>query len=104
MLTTNNLQFNNQTLRNYFLDLAHVLECLYGVQENSTCTNCWLENYICTIGSIIGWRNDGYTFNYGCTNYYDDDYATNYQADYNYYYYRQDGTRAKIEDNKNKKD
>ncbi len=51
-----------------------------------------------------GWRNDGYTFNYVCTNYYDDDYATNYQADYNYYYYRQDGTRAKIEDNKNKKD
>ncbi len=49
MLTTNNLQFNNQTLRNYFLDLAHVLECLYGVQENSTSINRWLENYICTI-------------------------------------------------------
>ncbi len=53
MLTTNDLQFINQTLKNYFLDLAHVLECLYGVQENSTCTNRWLENYICTIGSII---------------------------------------------------
>ena len=48
------LQFINQTLKNYFLDLAHVLECLYGVQQNSACTNCWLENYICTMGSIIG--------------------------------------------------
>jgi hypothetical protein len=57
------------------------------------------------LGSIKGGRNDGYTFNYGCTNYYDDDYATNYQADFNYYYYRQYGTRtrAKIEDNKIKK-
>jgi hypothetical protein len=54
------------------------------------------------LGSIKGWRNDVYTFNYGCTNY-DDDYATNYQADFNYYYYRQDGTKAKIEDNKIKK-
>ncbi len=52
MLTTNNLQFNNQTFRNYFPDLAHVLDCLYGVQENSTCTNRWLENYICTTESI----------------------------------------------------
>jgi len=55
------------------------------------------------LGSIKRCRNDGYTFNYGFTNYYDDDYATNYQADYNYYYYRQDRTRAKIEDNKIKK-
>ena len=31
MLTTNNLQFINQTLKNYFLDLANVLDCLYGV-------------------------------------------------------------------------
>jgi hypothetical protein len=86
MLTTNNLQFTNQTLRNYFLYLAHVLECLYGVQENSTCTNRCLRIIYVLLGSIKGWRNDVYTFNYGCTNYYDDDYATNYQADYNYYY------------------
>lgn len=57
-----------------------------------------------TIGSIKGWRNDGYAYNYGYSNYYNDDYASNYQDDNNYYYYRQDGTRARIEDDKNKKD
>jgi len=61
------------------------------------------------IGQVKGFRNTGYTYNYygtnGHTNYNDNNYDTNYHAtNYNsneYYYYKADGTRAKIEDDKN---
>lgn len=53
-------------------------------------------------GNIKGTRNQGYTYSYyGSTNndYYND-YASNYQSDNSYYYYRTDGTKAKVEDKK----
>ena len=53
-------------------------------------------------GNIKGTRNQGYTYSYyGSTNndYYND-YASNYPVDNDYYYYRTDGTKAKIEDKK----
>ncbi|MGC4039468.1 MAG: hypothetical protein QM710_01365 [Flavobacterium sp.] len=50
-----------------------------------------------TVGNIKGYSNSGYAYNY-------DDYNTNYSAsnynDNEYYYYKADGTKAKIEDNK----
>lgn len=50
-----------------------------------------------TIGRIKGYSNSGYAYNY------DDDYGYGYSAsdynDGNYYYYKADGTKAKIEDN-----
>lgn len=61
------------------------------------------------IGQVKGWRNTGYTYNYYGNNgynnyndnYYDTDYhATNYNSN-DYYYYKADGTRAKVEDDKN---
>lgn len=64
------------------------------------------------IGQIKGWRNAGYTYNYygssngynTCNdndNYYDTNYhTTNYNSN-DYYYYKADGTRAIVEDNKN---
>jgi len=52
-----------------------------------------------TIGSIKGYRNQGYATTYH-NNY---DYATNYQDDASFYYYKQDGTRAKMEDNEKEK-
>ncbi|MCF6132191.1 hypothetical protein [Flavobacterium wongokense] len=53
-----------------------------------------------TVGRIKGYSNSGYAYNY-------DDYDNNYSAsnynDNDYYYYKADGTKAKIEDDKIKK-
>ncbi|NNT72838.1 hypothetical protein HKT18_11480 [Flavobacterium sp. IMCC34852] len=51
------------------------------------------------VGSIKGFRNQGYVYQ---NNYdYDNDYATNNpRNDDDYYYYKADGTKAKIEDKK----
>jgi hypothetical protein len=53
-------------------------------------------------GNIKGvTRNQGFAYTYyGSTNDYYNDYASNYSDDNSYYYYRTDGTKAKIEDKK----
>ncbi|MDN3677289.1 hypothetical protein QWY90_08170 [Flavobacterium paronense] len=53
-----------------------------------------------TIGNIKSYS--GYAYN--CSNYYDDDNytASNYNES-DYYYYKQDGTKAKVEDDKERK-
>ena len=69
--------------------------------------NQWGE-IIDTIGSIKGYHNSGYAYHYN--NHYDDnfyDYNNYYTNSSNYnsdsYYYKTDGTKAKIEDDKEKK-
>lgn len=48
-------------------------------------------------GNIKGTRNQGFVYtSYNSNN----DYASNYPVDNDYYYYRTDGTKAKIEDKK----
>ncbi|MGL2963580.1 hypothetical protein ACSVH2_07140 [Flavobacterium sp. RSB2_4_14] len=57
-----------------------------------------------TIGSVKGYRNQGYAYSY--QNYYNDYYVNNYASNFqddDYYYYKPDGSRAKFEDNKEKK-
>ena len=57
-----------------------------------------------TVGNIKGYNNSGYAYNYN--NHYDDDndnYTASNYNDTDYYYYRKDGTKAKIEDDKDKK-
>lgn len=54
-----------------------------------------------TVGRIKGYSNSGYAYNYN--NYYYDNYtASNYNGS-DYYYYKADGTKAKIEDDKENK-
>lgn len=48
-----------------------------------------------TVGSVKGWRNDGYVYQSNVYHY--NDYTSNYNDD-EYYYYKADGTKAKIED------
>ncbi len=53
-----------------------------------------------TVGSVKGWRNNGYAYNDN----WDVDYNPTYNGvattDNNYYYYRHDGTKAVVEDDK----
>ncbi|WP_333877789.1 hypothetical protein [Flavobacterium sp.] len=49
-----------------------------------------------TIGSVKGWRNDAYVYQSNVYHY--NDYTSNYNDDEAYYYYKADGTKAKIED------
>ncbi|MCF6128823.1 hypothetical protein L1S35_04010 [Flavobacterium sp. AS60] len=53
-----------------------------------------------TVGRIKGYSNSGYAYNYN--NHYDNYTASNYN-DNDYYYYKADGTKAKVEDDKEKK-
>ena len=65
-----------------------------------------------TIGSIKGWRNQGFVyndncddnfngnFNYNSNNNYTASNSSNYGNDNNYYYYRTDGSKARIEEKK----
>ena len=48
-------------------------------------------------GNIKGTRNQGFVYTSYSSN---NDYASNYPVDNDYYYYRTDGTKAKIEDKK----
>jgi len=52
-----------------------------------------------TIGRIKGYSNSGYAYNY---NDYESYTASNYNSS-DYYYYKADGTKAKIEDDKERK-
>jgi len=57
-----------------------------------------------TIGRVKGYYNSGYTYNYN--NHYDDfNYAASSYNDNNsrFYYYKADGTKAKVEDDKERK-
>ena len=57
-----------------------------------------------TVGSIKGYSNQGFVYHnvYNNTyqNNYNDSYTSNYGQDNNYYYYRTDGSKARIEDKK----
>ena len=57
-----------------------------------------------TIGSIRGYNNYGYAYHY---NNHDDDYTSNYTSsnnnDSDYYYYKADGSKARNEDDREKK-
>lgn len=56
-----------------------------------------------TIGNIKGYCNSGYAYEYN--NHYNDNhyYAASDYNDSDYYYYKADGTKAKIEDDKERK-
>jgi hypothetical protein len=52
-----------------------------------------------TIGSVKGFRNTGYVYNNHQGNQFDDDYSASNSGDA-YYYYKTDGTKGKIEDDR----
>ena len=52
-----------------------------------------------TIGSVKGFRNTGYVYNNHQGNQFDDDYCASNSGD-EYYYYKADGTKSKIEDDR----
>jgi hypothetical protein len=52
-----------------------------------------------TIGSVKGFRNTGYVYNNHQGNYNDDAYSASNSGD-DYYYYKADGTKGKIEDDR----
>lgn len=54
-----------------------------------------------TIGRIKGYSNSGYAYNYDTNNDYSYNTSNNNSTDY--YYYKVDGTKAKIEDDKDRK-
>ncbi|WP_293892764.1 hypothetical protein [Flavobacterium sp.] len=72
--------------------------------------NRWGE-IIDTIGSIKGYSNSGYAYNnhnhyeddYGCDYNYNNYYTVSNNNDSDSYYYKTDGTKAKVEDDKEKK-
>ena len=53
-----------------------------------------------TIGSVKGWRNNGYAYNDNWDVDYNPAYSGGATTDNNYYYYRHDGTKAVVEDDK----
>ena len=53
-----------------------------------------------TIGSVKGWRNNGYAYNDNWDVDYNPAYSGVATTDNNYYYYRHDGTKAVVEDDK----
>ena len=59
-----------------------------------------------TFGSIKGYSNQGFVYNNSYNNdyqsNYNNSYTSNYGSDDNYYYYRTDGSKGKIEDKKEK--
>jgi hypothetical protein len=56
-----------------------------------------------TVGSVKGWRNQGFVYNNNCNTEYSSSYSSNYTADNNYYYYRLDGTKAKMQNSNDSK-
>ena len=57
-----------------------------------------------TVGCIKGYNSSGYAYNYN-NHYFDDNYTASSYNDNNsdYYYYKADGTKAKVEDDKERK-
>jgi len=53
-----------------------------------------------TVGSIKGFGNQGFVYSNSYQNNYNTSYTSNNSSDDNYYYYRVDGSKARIEDDK----